>query len=206
MPNAKKAGRGCAVAALVYSLLLVVWGVTATFVTSDEEKTLIEYAPIGGSLLLGLPVVLASAIWWLIPSRAAHVLALCVCIATWVFVAVALPIYGLGLLWLPLAIAFNGRLPNLKAAARCGTPPAAAQNSERVRRIELPSSDWKSEALPLSYTRERPRLPGPGRGGGIRTPDLLLPKQVRCQAAPLPVGRLHVPRSRQGRARCRPWS
>ena len=31
---------------------------------------------------------------------------------------------------------------------------------ERVTRIELASSDWKSEALPLSYTRV------PGRGGG----------------------------------------
>jgi hypothetical protein len=28
---------------------------------------------------------------------------------------------------------------------------------------------------------------GCGRGGGIRTRDLLLPKQVRCQAALLPV-------------------
>src|SRR4051794_36632221 len=27
------------------------------------------------------------------------------------------------------------------------------------------------------------------RGGGIRTPGLLLPKQVRCQTALLPVGR-----------------
>jgi hypothetical protein len=27
---------------------------------------------------------------------------------------------------------------------------------ERVTRIELASSDWKSEALPLSYTRAAP--------------------------------------------------
>ncbi len=33
---------------------------------------------------------------------------------------------------------------------------SSAIDVERVRRIELPSSDWKSEALPLSYTRVHP--------------------------------------------------
>jgi hypothetical protein len=37
---------------------------------------------------------------------------------------------------------------------------------ERVRRIELPSSDWKSEALPLSYTRVVPSLSVGGMSAG----------------------------------------
>ena len=41
-----------------------------------------------------------------------------------------------------------------------GSVMRAPDEVERVRRIELPSSDWKSEALPLSYTRV------PCRGGG----------------------------------------
>ena len=49
--------------------------------------------------------------------------------------------------------------------------------SERVRRIELPSSDWKSEALPLSYTRVcPPALTRPASGRGDLNPRPPAPK------------------------------
>src|SRR4051794_36817646 len=35
----------------------------------------------------------------------------------------------------------------------CWSRPGRQRGGERVRGIEPPSSDWKSEALPLSYTR-----------------------------------------------------
>ena len=67
---------------------------------------------------------------------------------------------------------------------------------ERAKGIEPSSPAWKAGALPLSYARASHdslhavdrRVPISGRDGRIRTGDPSLPKRVRYQAAPRPVG------------------
>jgi hypothetical protein len=56
---------------------------------------------------------------------------------------------------------------------------------ERVMRIELTTSAWKAEVLPLNYTRILYYLTG--REDRIRTCDPLVPNQVLYQAELLPV-------------------
>src|SRR5690606_27372412 len=62
--------------------------------------------------------------------------------------------------------------------------PTIDQTMERVTRIELASSDWKSEALPLSYTRERARPYAVGEGGF--EPPTACPQSRCATTAPLP--------------------
>ena len=50
----------------------------------------------------------------------------------------------------------------------------------------LPDTDRRPRAVPAGT--EEDRIGGNGRAGRIRTDDLLLPKQARCQAAPQPGG------------------
>src|SRR5207248_10586983 len=68
---------------------------------------------------------------------------------------------------------------------------------ERVTGVEPASPAWKAGALPLSYTRGSWHGSRPSgrtcRGGEIRTPDRLPPKQVRYHCA--------TPRSLGGRLR-----
>jgi hypothetical protein len=56
---------------------------------------------------------------------------------------------------------------------------------ERVNRLELLPEAWKAAVLPLHHTRLLHVLLG--RGGGIRTPDPLVPNQMRYQTALRPV-------------------
>ena len=56
---------------------------------------------------------------------------------------------------------------------------------ERVMRIELTTSAWKAEVLPLNYTRVLYVFRG--REDRIRTCDPLVPNQVLYQAELLPV-------------------
>jgi hypothetical protein len=58
---------------------------------------------------------------------------------------------------------------------------------ERVMRIELTTSAWKAEVLPLNYTRIYKLKIFPGREDRIRTCDPLVPNQVLYQAELLPV-------------------
>ncbi len=58
---------------------------------------------------------------------------------------------------------------------------------ERVMRIELTTSAWKAEVLPLNYTRIYKSTIFPGREDRIRTCDPLVPNQVLYQAELLPV-------------------
>jgi hypothetical protein len=58
---------------------------------------------------------------------------------------------------------------------------------ERVKRIELSSSAWKAEVLPLNYTRNMEFKKLSGREDRIRTCDPLVPNQVLYQAELLPV-------------------
>ena len=58
---------------------------------------------------------------------------------------------------------------------------------ERVMRIELTTSAWKAEVLPLNYTRIYKSRIFPGREDRIRTCDPLVPNQVLYQAELLPV-------------------
>ncbi len=57
---------------------------------------------------------------------------------------------------------------------------------ERVMRIELTTSAWKAEVLPLNYTRIL-LFYKDGREDRIRTCDPLVPNQVLYQAELLPV-------------------
>ena len=61
---------------------------------------------------------------------------------------------------------------------------------ERVNRLELLPEAWKAAVLPLHHTRVLHVLYHSfacGRGGGIRTPDPLVPNQMRYQTALRPV-------------------
>ena len=70
-------------------------------------------------------------------------------------------------------------------------------------RIRTCDAGIRSPALyPLSYGDP---LESHGRGGGIRTPDPLLPKQVRYQAALRPVGDTNeiITMTLKSQSRCR---
>jgi hypothetical protein len=68
----------------------------------------------------------------------------------------------------------------MKAKGEPGGSPSCSV--ERVIGFEPIPEAWKAAVLPLHHTRTM-RCCRAGRGGGIRTPDTLVPNQVRYQAA-----------------------
>lgn len=78
-----------------------------------------------------------------------------------------------------------------------------SENTERVRRIELPSSAWKAEVLPLNYTRAEPlsrTLPEENTTPPPRLPLRYAPRG-RGQRRPesITLGTLPKPRREAGR-------
>jgi len=123
--------------AIGYCLLLVLWGTSATFVTRGDRagtrETLVEYAPIGGALLLAVPLLLSFAVWRMNPSSGGHRLAVLLSVITWIWVIAALPLYGLGALWVPLAVAYTG-IAVRTSKRRLAQPPRQSPNHESAPR------------------------------------------------------------------------